>query len=54
MANLSAQNLLKKHLSKKTGKNRFAFHPKAMMYSCSGGDVTIMEIEGLYAYVSSQ
>lgn len=33
---------------------RSAFHPKAMMYGCSGDSVTIVEIEGLYAYVASQ
>lgn len=30
-----------------------AFHPKAMMYGASGDNVTIVEIEGLYAYVAS-
>ena len=32
---------------------RSAFHPKAMMYGCSGDDVSVIEIEGLYAYVAS-
>lgn len=32
---------------------RSAFHPKAMMYGCSGDTVAIAEIEGLYAYVSA-
>jgi hypothetical protein len=31
-----------------------AFHPKAMMYGISGGvNITITEIEGLYAFVSA-
>lgn len=33
---------------------RSAFHPKAMMYGCSGDSVTMVEIEGLFAYVASQ
>ena len=33
---------------------RSAFHPKAMMYGCSGDSVTVVEIEGLYAYVANQ
>jgi hypothetical protein len=33
---------------------RSAFHPKAMMYGCNGDNVTIVEIEGLFAYVASQ
>jgi Putative lumazine-binding len=31
-----------------------AFHPKAMMYGTSPGNVTIIEIEGLYSYVDSK
>ena len=30
---------------------RKAFHPKAMMYGSSGDNVTIVDIEGLYAFV---
>src|SRR5690348_13955134 len=33
---------------------RQAFHPKAMMYGCSGDQVVVTEIEGLYAYVETQ
>jgi len=33
---------------------RSAFHPKAMMYGCSGDNATIVEIQGLYDYVASQ
>ena len=32
---------------------RKAFHPKAMMYGISSKAVTIVEIEGLYSFVSS-
>ncbi len=32
---------------------RKAFHPKAMMYGCAGENVTIVDIEGLYAYVAA-
>lgn len=31
-----------------------AFHPKAMMYGSSDKGVTIVEIEGLYAFVAAQ
>lgn len=30
---------------------RKAFHPKAMMYGSSGDNITIVDIEGLYAFV---
>lgn len=33
---------------------RKAFHPKAMMYGASAGNITIVEIEGLYSFVASQ
>lgn len=33
---------------------RSAFHSKAMMYGCDGDNVTVVEIEGLYDYVSAQ
>lgn len=33
---------------------RSAFHPRAMMYGCSGNDITIVEIEGLFDYVAAQ
>jgi hypothetical protein len=33
---------------------RSAFHPQAMMYGCSGENVTIVGIDGLYDYVASQ
>jgi hypothetical protein len=33
---------------------RSAFHPKAMMYGCSGDSTMIVEIEGLFAYVAAQ
>ncbi len=32
---------------------RKAFHPKAMMYGASDGNITIVEIEGLYSFVAS-
>ena len=32
---------------------RSAFHPKAMMYGCSGDNVVVTEIEGLYSFVSA-
>ena len=32
---------------------RKAFHPQAMMYGVNGNAVTIVEIEGLYAFVSA-
>lgn len=32
---------------------RQAFHPKAMMYGISSKSVTIVEIEGLYGFVSA-
>jgi len=33
---------------------RSAFHPKAMMYGCSGDSIMMVEIEGLFAYVAAQ
>lgn len=33
---------------------RSAFHPKAMMYGCHGESITMVEIEGLFSYVSAQ
>lgn len=33
---------------------RSAFHPKAMMYGCTGDSAMIVEIEGLFAYVAAQ
>lgn len=33
---------------------RSAFHPKAMMYGCSGDNTLIVEIEGLFAYVAAK
>ena len=32
---------------------RKAFHPKAMMYGASANNVTVVEIEGLYGFVSA-